>query len=1018
MKPLLAALLLLCPLARLVADEPDTTPQLRIETGMHTAAVNRIGVDASGTLVLTCADDKTARLWQLSMTNAAGGSPAQLPAAKLLRTLRPPLGPGNEGKLRACALSPDGTLAAVGGYTGFEWDKQACIYLFDTASGRMVRRFPGLPEIVTDLAFSPNGSRLAASFSMTRGFKVLDVASGQILAQDSDYQEPIAGMDWHGENRLATSSNDECLRLYQVEVDVARDRAGGEAAGLPVALVPVAKVRTTLGKPPSRIRFSPDGRTIAVGFRELTHVSLHDGQNLQFLSAPDVSGVPAGGMACVAWSYDGLTLAAGSTYDEGRHFVIRLWSNSGHGRHRDVDTSVNTLMDLRPLPDGRILFAAADPAWGTVDVASLFQSSGGRTPGAAAHRCEDSPRADYRGMLGQFRASSDASVLAFDYLPWGRSPAIFSVGERRLDKLLDGENLPANLRAARSTGLDVTSWENAYAPRVNARALPLRQHEKSRTIAIASDAAFFLLGSDLYVHCFNRDGRPRWHRPMAIPGLCRAVNLSGDDRLAVVACSDGTIRWHDVAHEGKELLAFFPHADQKRWVLWTPQGYYDCSPGGEDLIGWHVNRGKDHAADFYPAAKFRDTYYRPDVVSLVLETLDGAEALKQADAARGRVSKPAPDITVVTQTEIPPVVELRVGGVLGQVELAADATGLPVRYRVRGGSGRVDKVYVKIDGRPLELKAPVPAGDNDDAEVLVPVPDKDCVVAVLASNRFSISEPAMLRVQRAAAPQPVAAALLAEPMRGTLRILAVGVSRLENQAKLKNFAALEYADADARLFAETMQRQQGRLYKSVEPTVLVNEMATAAKVRRALEDINNDSKNEDTTMFLLAGHGVTDTNGRFMFCAHDYDPRHQLDTGVGFEVIKLVLATVKGDAYFFLDACSAGNVMGGSSKVDVSGLLNRLSDDRDGNVVVFAASDGRSPSMESDDLKQGLFTYALAQGLNGKADILGNGKITTTSLQTWLDAEIPRLSSNHQRPVFATPHMVPNRVLSVKVGSR
>ena len=155
-----------------------------------------------------------------------------------------------------------------------------------------------------------------------------------------------------------------------------------------------------------------------------------------------------------------------------------------------------------------------------------------------------------------------------------------------------------------------------------------------------------------------------------------------------------------------------------------------------------------------------------------------------------------------------------------------------------------------------------------------------------------------------------------------------------------------------------------------------------------------------------------------MFCAHDYDRDYQIETAVGFEVIKLVLATVKGEAYFFLDACSAGNVMGGSSKVDVSGLLNRLSDDRDGNVVVFAASDGRSPSLESDELKQGLFTYALAQGLNGKADILGNGKITTTSLQTWLDAEIPRLSNNHQRPVFATPHMVPNRVLSVKVGAR
>ena len=26
-------------------------------------------------------------------------------------------------------------------------------------------------------------------------------------------------------------------------------------------------------------------------------------------------------------------------------------------------------------------------------------------------------------------------------------------------------------------------------------------------------------------------------------------------------------------------------------LAWTPSGYYMASPGGEDLIGWHVNRG-------------------------------------------------------------------------------------------------------------------------------------------------------------------------------------------------------------------------------------------------------------------------------------------------------------------------------------------------------------------------------------------------------------------------------------------
>jgi hypothetical protein len=79
----------------------------------------------------------------------------------------------------------------------------------------------------------------------------------------------------------------------------------------------------------------------------------------------------------------------------------------------------------------------------------------------------------------------------------------------------------------------------------------------------------------------------------------------------VDAFGDGTIRWCRYS-DGRELAAFFLNADQRRWVLWTPSGYYDASPGGEELIGWHVNNGPDKEADFFPASRFRSLKYRPD----------------------------------------------------------------------------------------------------------------------------------------------------------------------------------------------------------------------------------------------------------------------------------------------------------------------------------------------------------------------------------------------------------------------
>jgi len=227
-------------------------------------------------------------------------------------------------------------------------------------------------------------------------------------------------------------------------------------------------------------------------------------------------------------------------------------------------------------------------------------------------------------------------------------------------------------------------------PKLNGRLLEISKYDsRESTNAIAVRENVVLVGSTHGLHLFNQDGRLLWG--MGTSDSPYAVNLSADGRLAVAAYDNGIIRWYRTK-DGQEMLAFFPDKDGKRWVLWTPSGYFDASAGGEDLIGWHVNRGKDQAADFYPASRFHDRMYRPDVVRLVLDTLDENAAVTQANVASGRVE---PKVTLADiSTLVPPVID----PISVPERFASDSITIQYRVRAPEDAPMTGEPRVKVNG--------------------------------------------------------------------------------------------------------------------------------------------------------------------------------------------------------------------------------------------------------------------------------------------------------------------------------
>lgn len=980
------------------AGEPSQEPLLAIEAGMHTALIGASSVTNDGSLLLTLSSDKTARLWEL-------------PSGRLLRVMRPPVGKGDEGKLGAGALSSDRALAAIGGSTGFEWDRSACVYLFDTTNGRLLRRLTGLPDVVMDIAFSENGRYLAAVLHGGHGLRVWETNDWREIGHDSEYGDNRSdSVDWHGDNRLVTTCWDGTLRLYEV-----RNRK-----------VQLLRRESFDRSHPSCARFSPTGRQIAVGFFDKSiPVVVVDGTTLARRLVPASGGARLGNFRQVEWSRDGGTLAAGGTWHtggmvEGKELetALCIWPQSGRGQPRNCPAAKDLVTSLHSLPNGAMLFTTADPAWGLIDAGD------GRTlPGK-------SPIASYAGLSDDFRISADGTELAFAYERYGGIRSMFSLTKGRINISPERENI-INMHGPRLSGLRIRDWFNHFQPQLDGKPLELDNLEPSRSIAISGDASSFLLGAEFSIRRFTANGQEQWKK--SAPGAAWAVNLTPDDQLAVAAFGDGTIRWYR-ASDGAELLAFFPHADRTRWITWTPEGYYAASAGAEDLVGWHLNRGKDQAADFFPASRFRALYYRPDVIQRVLKTRDTAEALRQANATLGRSPADPEGISEVISWLSPPIVELASGGVLGKVTAFKGAPSVAVRYRVRQtGRQRPTTVSVRFNGRPVDVTAPLPA-EGEEAEVDVPLPEGvEGEVSISAEYKFGVSEAAILRVRRESGSPPA--------RKPDLYVIACGVAHLQaNEAPQDgtdasvrkqgvrkdaegrlSFDDLLFAGHDARKFAGLFGGQEGKAYAHVIPTVLVDKQATTAAIVGALNDVKRKARGGDVVVVFFSGHGHFIPDPGFLLITHDTNPQNLAGTALTGQELARRLAEIRGSVVLALDTCYSGAALEGDKRVravtgpgDLTGFVNQLSSSEQSVVVISSSAENQS-SFEDDEEKQGVFTKAVAEGFAGGA--VQNGKITCASLQKWIIERVPVLAKKvdpkaEQYPACIMPRGVPDFALA------
>ena len=232
--------------------------------------------------------------------------------------------------------------------------------------------------------------------------------------------------------------------------------------------------------------------------------------------------------------------------------------------------------------------------------------------------------------------------------------------------------------------------------------------------------------------------------------------------------------------------------------------------------------------------------------------------------------------------------------------------------------------------------------------------------------------------------------------------VVVGIDNYENVQHLR------YASSDAQAFYDYLVQNFNVPKDNV--TLLLNQEARLDNIKSTLgTHLKRKAGKDDMVLIYFAGHGATeadtaspDGDGLEKYILpYDADLKDLFATALPMSDIARIFSRIQSERLIFIaDACYSGartiGIPGMRATISES-FINRISTGK--GRVIITASGANEISVEDDDLKHGVFTYYLLEGLKGKADFDRDGIITVDEAYTYVSSNVPEATGQAQHPV-------------------